>query len=76
MEFIPTHIPDVILIRPKVFGDSRGYFIETFRRDLFAKHIGQIDFIQENESKSSYGVLRGLHYQLPPPIPKASWYGL
>ena len=66
MQFIPTHIPDVILIKPKVFGDSRGYFMESFRRDLFAEHIGEIEFIQDNESKSTYGVLRGLHYQLPP----------
>jgi len=66
MKFIPTHIPDVVLIKPKVFGDSRGYFMESFRRDLFAEHIGEIDFIQDNESKSTYGVLRGLHYQLPP----------
>jgi dTDP-4-dehydrorhamnose 3,5-epimerase len=66
MQFIPTHIPDVVLIKPKVFGDSRGYFMESFRRDLFAEHIGEIDFIQDNESKSTYGVLRGLHYQLQP----------
>jgi dTDP-4-dehydrorhamnose 3,5-epimerase len=55
-----------MLIKPKVFGDGRGYFMESFRKDLFARHIGGIDFIQDNESKSSYGVLRGLHYQLPP----------
>ena len=66
MEFIKTRIPDVFLIKPKVFGDSRGYFMESFRSDLFAEHMGKIDFIQDNESKSTYGVLRGLHYQLPP----------
>lgn len=66
MEFVPTHIPDVVHIKPRVFGDSRGYFLESFRRDLFASHIGEIDFMQDNESKSGYGVLRGLHYQLPP----------
>jgi dTDP-4-dehydrorhamnose 3,5-epimerase len=65
MEFIPTNIPDVVLIKPKVFGDSRGYFMESFRKDLFAEYIGDINFIQDNESKSAYGVLRGLHYQLP-----------
>jgi dTDP-4-dehydrorhamnose 3,5-epimerase len=65
MQFIPTHIPDVVLIKPKVFGDSRGYFMESFRKDLFAEYIGDINFIQDNESKSAYGVLRGLHYQLP-----------
>lgn len=66
MEFIKTKIPDVVLIKPKVFGDSRGYFIESFRKDLFTEHVGEVDFIQDNESKSSYGVLRGLHNQLPP----------
>ena len=66
MEFLPTDIPEVVLIKPKVFGDSRGYFMESFRRDLFVKHIGDNDFFQDNESKSTYGVLRGLHYQLPP----------
>jgi dTDP-4-dehydrorhamnose 3,5-epimerase len=66
MEFIPTNIPDVVLIKPKVFGDSRGYFMESFRSDLFVRHVGEVNFIQDNESKSAYGVLRGLHYQIPP----------
>ena len=66
MEFIPTKIPEVVLIKPKVFSDSRGYFMVSFRRDLFAEYVGNIDFFQDNESKSSYGVLRGLHYQLSP----------
>jgi len=66
MEFIKTDIPEVILIKPRIFGDSRGYFLETFRHDLFAKHVGEIHFTQDNESKSGYGVLRGLHYQMPP----------
>lgn len=66
MEFIKTQIPDVVLIKPKVFGDNRGYFMESFRDDLFSDHVGKTEFIQDNESKSSYGVLRGLHYQLPP----------
>lgn len=66
MQFIPTNIPDVVLIKPKVFGDSRGYFMESFRSDLFAKHVGEVKFTQDNESKSTRGVLRGLHYQLPP----------
>jgi len=67
MKFTKTSIPDVILIEPNVFGDARGYFSETFRADLFAQHSG-IDtrFLQDNESRSSQGVLRGLHYQLPP----------
>ena len=66
MEFVSTDIPEVVLIKPKVFGDSRGYFMESFRSDLFGEHVGEVDFIQDNESKSAHGVLRGLHYQLPP----------
>ena len=67
MNFISTAIPDVIIVEPKVFGDERGYFVETFRQDKFEEAVGyKVDFIQDNESKSSYGVLRGLHYQLPP----------
>ena len=66
MEFTQSQIPGVVLIKPKVFTDSRGYFMESFRRDLFAENIEDIDFFQDNESKSSYGVLRGLHYQLSP----------
>ena len=67
MKFIPQSIPDVVLIEPTVHGDNRGYFLETFRQDLFEEAIGgKINFIQDNESKSAKGVLRGLHYQLPP----------
>ncbi len=67
MKFIPQSIPDVVLIEPTVHGDNRGYFTETFRQDLFDVAIGyQVNFIQDNESKSTKGVLRGLHYQLPP----------
>lgn len=67
MEFIKQAIPDVILIKPTVHGDNRGYFIETFRQDLFEEATGyKVNFIQDNESKSTIGVLRGLHYQLPP----------
>jgi dTDP-4-dehydrorhamnose 3,5-epimerase len=66
MQFIPTEINGLIIIEPKAFGDSRGYFLESFKKDLFEKHIGKIDFIQENESRSSKGVLRGLHLQKPP----------
>ena len=66
MKFIRTEIPDVVIIEPKVFGDDRGYFMETFRQDLFEKNVRKINFIQDNESKSKRGVLRGLHYQLPP----------
>jgi len=66
MKFIKTKIPDVVIIEPKVFGDDRGYFMETFRQDLFEKNVRKINFVQDNESKSKRGVLRGLHYQLPP----------
>lgn len=67
MKFTPQSIPEVILIEPTVHGDDRGYFVETFRQDLFEEAAGsQVNFIQDNESKSTKGVLRGLHYQLPP----------
>ena len=67
MKFIPQSIEDVVLIEPTIHGDDRGYFIETFRQDLFEEAIGyKVNFMQDNESKSTKGVLRGLHYQLPP----------
>ena len=66
MKFIPQMIPELLLIQPTVYGDHRGYFIETFRQDLFDKIVGHpVRFIQDNESRSSKGVLRGLHFQLP-----------
>lgn len=67
MKFIPQSIPDVILCEPKVHGDHRGYFTETFRQDLFEEAVGhKVAFVQDNESSSARGVLRGLHFQLPP----------
>jgi len=67
MEFIKQEIPEIVLAKPTIHGDERGYFVETFRQDLFEKAIGQsVNFVQDNESKSTKGVLRGLHYQLPP----------
>ena len=67
MNFIRTNIPDVIIIEPIVHGDHRGYFVETFRADKLEAFLGyKLNFGQDNESKSSKGVLRGLHYQLPP----------
>ena len=67
MKFIPQSIPDVVLIETVVHGDERGYFSETFRQDKFEEAIGyKVNFIQDNESKSSRGILRGLHFQLPP----------
>ncbi|MFY9094654.1 dTDP-4-dehydrorhamnose 3,5-epimerase family protein, partial [Aliarcobacter butzleri] len=65
MIFLKTFIPDVVIIEPKIHGDARGYFVETFRADKLEEFIGyKINFCQDNESKSSKGVLRGLHYQL------------
>lgn len=66
MEFIKTAIPDVILIKPKVFGDERGFFLESYKKSLFHAHGITEEFIQDNHSKSAKGVLRGLHYQLDP----------
>ena len=67
MNFIRTEIPDVVICEPVVHGDHRGYFVETFRADKLEEFLGfKINFCQDNESKSSRGVLRGLHYQLPP----------
>ena len=67
MKFTPQSISDVILIEPTVHGDERGYFMESFKQDVFENALGyKVNFIQDNESKSTKGVLRGLHYQLPP----------
>ena len=67
MNFIRTDISDIIIIEPKIYGDDRGYFVETFREDKLEKFLGyKIKFCQDNESKSKKGVLRGLHYQLSP----------
>lgn len=63
MNYIQTEIDGVWLIEPKVFSDARGYFMEAFKEDEFRQHIGDVHFVQDNESKSSFGVLRGLHYQ-------------
>lgn len=63
MNYIETSVKDVWVIEPKVFDDARGYFMEAFKQAEFNEHIGRVDFVQDNESKSSFGVLRGLHYQ-------------
>lgn len=64
MEYIKTNIKDVWILEPKVFNDPRGYFFEVWKQEDFDAHIGHhVEFVQDNESKSSYGVLRGLHYQ-------------
>ena len=67
MKFMRTDIPEVVIVEPRVHGDERGYFVETFRADKLEEFLGYtINFCQDNESKSAHGVLRGLHYQLPP----------
>ncbi len=66
MKVIETNIPGILIFEPVVFGDSRGYFFESFRDDVFMQHVGPVEFVQNNQSKSSYGVLRGLHFQKPP----------
>ena len=66
MKFIKTEIPDVYIIEPSVFGDDRGYFLESFNLEKFEVNMFPIKFVQDNESKSSRGVLRGLHFQKPP----------
>lgn len=63
MNFIETEIKGVFIIEPRVFEDPRGYFFESYRQDEFESNVGKVTFIQDNESKSSRGVLRGLHYQ-------------
>lgn len=66
MQVTATAIPDVLIFEPRVIGDERGYFFESFRKDILREHVGEVDFVQDNQSKSSYGVLRGLHFQKPP----------
>ena len=66
MKITETSIPDVCIIEPKIFGDHRGYFIESYNKEKFPNKYQHINFVQDNESMSSKGVLRGLHYQLPP----------
>lgn len=66
MTYIETEIPEVWIIEPKVFEDARGYFMEAWKKEEFEQHVGKINFVQDNESCSSKGVLRGLHYQLAP----------
>lgn len=66
MKMTRTDIEGLVVIEPRVFGDSRGYFFESFSQRDFEKEVGQVRFVQDNESKSSYGVVRGLHFQKPP----------
>lgn len=66
MNVVPTGIPGVTILEPRVFGDERGYFFESFSEAWFREHVCKTSFVQDNESKSCYGVVRGLHYQKPP----------
>lgn len=66
MNVIETAIPGVVIIEPRVFKDSRGYFFESFSQCEFEEKVRKVNFVQDNESMSSYGVMRGLHFQSPP----------
>ena len=67
MEFLKTDIQDLLVLKPKVFGDARGYFFESYSAQEFNAAVGrQVTFVQDNESLSTYGVIRGLHFQCPP----------
>ncbi len=66
MEVIKTHLDGVVIIEPKVFGDTRGYFFESFSQREFQEKVANIQFVQDNESMSKFGVMRGLHFQRPP----------
>ena len=66
MDVIKTNIEGVVIIEPRIFKDARGYFFESFSQREFEEKVGKIQFVQDNESMSSYGVMRGLHFQRPP----------
>ena len=66
MEIQETKIPGVVIIKPRIFNDARGYFFESYNKKEFDEKVRPVDFVQDNESMSSYGVMRGLHFQLPP----------
>lgn len=66
MNVIPTALEGVYIIKPRIFNDARGYFFESYNKKEFEEKVGKVDFVQDNESKSSRGVMRGLHFQRPP----------
>ena len=66
MEVLTTDIEGVYIIKPRVFGDARGYFFESYSKREFEEKVGKVDFVQDNESMSKKGVMRGLHFQRPP----------
>ena len=67
MKVVETSIADIKIIEPQVFSDERGFFLETFRKSWFKENVADVTFVQDNHSKSSYGILRGMHYQLQQP---------
>ena len=67
MEYIKTKIPEVVLLKPKIFGDERGFFLETYRENQFTEECSKVTFVQDNHSGSKQGILRGLHYQVQHP---------
>ena len=68
MEVTPTELPEVLLIKPKVYGDDRGFFLESYNREALARHAGiSAEFVQDNHSRSARNVVRGIHYQLTRP---------
>lgn len=73
MEVIQTNIKGVVIIEPRLFKDDRGYFFESYSERDFNKQVSEVHFVQDNESKSSYGVMRGLHFQRPPSH-RVNWY--
>lgn len=64
MNIVDTTIADIKILEPKIFGDDRGFFLETYRDDWFRKNVADVSFVQDNHSKSAHGILRGMHYQL------------
>lgn len=66
MEIIKTDIEGVLIIKPRIFTDPRGYFFESYNKKEFEEKVGNVEFVQDNESRSTYGVMRGLHFQKPP----------
>lgn len=66
MKVTPCQVPDVLIIEPRIFSDARGYFFESFNQHDFEEAVGPVRFVQDNESRSSFGVVRGLHFQNPP----------
>jgi dTDP-4-dehydrorhamnose 3,5-epimerase-like enzyme len=77
MPFIETGLPDLLVYEPLVFEDSRGFFYESYNQKIFGGAGVETQFVQDNQSRSTYGVIRGLHYQVPPyAMHRPNWFGL